>query len=960
MFGQRSNCFPIIDGRNHFWTLKPTHMGRRKRVLDDNDSDSSVGSDGGDVDMDMDQDTRDERALFEDPYQRKRKRRNGKKDALYGVFASDSDEDDPRSRGGKASKRSDWAKAPAFVSGDQKVDISDEMDVDNVQNSEGEGDDNRVQDEDSDTSEPSRPPSPRVIEEEEEEDDPPPNGLGSGGIGFSSGLGASPSFSNAGIGARPVLTEDLPTSFGNSRTSSFIRETVPTPPASLSSTEKAHFSKISGSFGSRMLEKMGWTMGTGLGVTGAGIVTPVESKLRPQRAGIAFRGFKEKTEQSKAEARRRGEAVSDDEDAKSGRARKKAQQVKEQRSDAWKKPKKVKTKLEHKTYEEIIAAAGPEAPTSGLGQIIDATGAVPREVSSLADVSLHSWTPSSDPTRIPEIRHNIRLIAESCKTDLDGLAREGKALHERRTVLDREDARLRKKVEDEAQLIARLQQIQVVANEINAKAKELAIASQVSLDPLSPLFYTLSSQYAVEVDRYRLDEIAVAAIAPLVRRLVNEWSPMESPSAFIATFRNWRALLKVRGEEQPPDNQVDIFGTRTLAASAPAIEKPMTPFESLLWNVWLPKVRTAINNEWDAHNPDPAVKLYEAWSTFLPPFIRDNLMDQLILPKVQKAVSDWNPKNDEVSLQAIVFPWLPHVGLRLEDLLGDARRKVKSLLRSWIAGDEIPRDLKAWKDVSTHLAKRPEDANISTQTFDKGEWDKVILKYVVPKLGALLRKDFRVNPRNQIMEPILQVFQWFELIRPSVFSQILETEFFPKWLDVLHFWLTQPNVSPGEVAEWYEFWKEKTFPEPIRMLPGVTRGFTTGLQLMFKATELGPNGVSQLPRPEFRPEQPASSGKTAALKAAPARPPARVQEITFRSIVEEVAADNNLLFMPSGKAHEKSRMPLFRVTPHVDGKGGLLVYILDDAVWASQTGLGGPEQDYRAISLEDMVSRATS
>jgi len=126
----------------------------------------------------------------------------------------------------------------------------------------------------------------------------------------------------------------------------------------------------------------------------------------------------------------------------------------------------------------------------------------------------------------------------------------------------------------------------------------------------------------------------------------------------------------------------------------------MTPFESLLWNVWLPKVRSSVNNEWDPTEPQPAVKLYEAWSTFLPPFIRDNLLDQLILPKVQKAVAEWKPKQSTVSLQMIVFPWLPHVGLRLEDVVGDARRKMKSLLRAWTVGDPVPKDLVAWRDVS--------------------------------------------------------------------------------------------------------------------------------------------------------------------------------------------------------------------------------------------------------------------
>lgn len=291
---------------------------------------------------------------------------------------------------------------------------------------------------------------------------------------------------------------------------------------------------------------------------------------------------------------------------------------------------------------------------------------------------------------------------------------------------------MRKKINDEAErkssapnlvdilksslVIARLQKVQIVANDINAKAKELASVYEVSLEPFSPLFYTLVDQFSREYERYRLDEIVVAAIAPLVRRMVANWNPLEDPSAFVSTFRTWRRALRVNTSEEKPQTQVDVYGSKTILATPIEVyvfnyfllifsnichsEKPMTPFESLLWNVWLPKVRTSINNDWSPDTPQPAVKLYEAWSTFLPPFIRDNLLDQLILPKVQKAVADWNPKRESVPLQAIVFPWLPHVGLRLEDVVSDARRKVKSLLRSWIVGDKMPTDLVAWKDVS--------------------------------------------------------------------------------------------------------------------------------------------------------------------------------------------------------------------------------------------------------------------
>jgi len=92
-----------------------------------------------------------------------------------------------------------------------------------------------------------------------------------------------------------------------------------------------------------MLEKVHWTAGTGLGVKGAGIVTPVESKLHPQKMGIAFKGFKEKTEQSKRKAKRRGENISDKENEKTKKMGRKVREAEQKRSNIWKKPKKVRT-----------------------------------------------------------------------------------------------------------------------------------------------------------------------------------------------------------------------------------------------------------------------------------------------------------------------------------------------------------------------------------------------------------------------------------------------------------------------------------------------------------------------------------------------------------------------------------------------------------------------------------------
>jgi tuftelin-interacting protein 11 len=73
--------------------------------------------------------------------------------------------------------------------------------------------------------------------------------------------------------------------------------------------------------------------------------------------------------------------------------------------------------------------------------------------------------------------------------------------------------------------------------------------------------------------------------------------------------------------------------------------------------------------------------------------------------------------------------------------------------------------------------------------YSSSEWDKLVLQYVVPKLGVCLREDFVINPRKQDLVPLEDwVLPWHALL--------------PKWLDILYVWLVQPAYKPDEVANW--------------------------------------------------------------------------------------------------------------------------------------------------------------
>ena len=96
----------------------------------------------------------------------------------------------------------------------------------------------------------------------------------------------------------------------------------------------------------------------------------------------------------------------------------------------------------------------------------------------------------------------------------------------------------------------------------------------------------------MELEKYGLEEVLVAAVAPVVRRKVAGWDPLKEPREFISVFSEWRKALRVRGEEEEgkEETQVDVYGGQRMDIPPPPEEYvPADPFRLLLINVtdWL-------------------------------------------------------------------------------------------------------------------------------------------------------------------------------------------------------------------------------------------------------------------------------------------------------------------------------------------------------------------------------------
>ena len=119
-----------------------------------------------------------------------------------------------------------------------------------------------------------------------------------------------------------------------------------------------------------------------------------------------------------------------------------------------------------------------------------------------------------------------------------------------------------------------------------------------------------------------------------------------------------------------------------------------------------------------------AVALLKAWLDLILPFIQGNILNQLVFPKVQRAMSDWKPRLASAlsgSLCGIVFAWLPFVVLWTEELLRDAQRRVRSLFKGVEISKDVPADLLLLKSLrpsqQTNSARARLDSSKLTNTL---------------------------------------------------------------------------------------------------------------------------------------------------------------------------------------------------------------------------------------------------
>lgn len=830
------------------------------------------------------------------PRKRRRTGRDAKESAAMGIFGSESEDEVPGRRWKKKTLR---GKGMAFVSTGQ-TNLDDE-DEDEEEEEEAEEED--------------------VDMEEEEEAAPRGLGFGARGLGFQSpaptkdspktgtplGRGFVPSSA-----AVPILQNDdeeistprivRPSAFSTPVSSKgAVGKNAPPGGAPINA----------GSFAARMMAKMGYKEGHGLGKEGTGRSGVIEVVQRPQ--GVGLGAVKEKSrqeiEEEKRQAKIRGEKYEDsDEERKKKRRKPKTSGTDSGGLSGMSTPRRA-PKPKFRTLEEVQRAApGLEIPDV-FAPILDMSGPGQRLLTSTSGL----LTPTAGKERTESVEQiENKKLARRAQNELSAHVEEWRNLDERKAYVGMEILQEQQGIDE---LQAELDQFKIFVD----TAQEILQASKDGQwDPIIESLIKADDLQVSDVNG-ELSDTAVAAVHPFLVRATEGWQPLEDPklNGLVPQLHKIRHMLGVTSNRDISKNK-NLNGLHRKT-------KATTVYESMIYKVIFPKIVSAINQTWNVHHPASLLTLLESWDCLFPSFIRSILYDQAIVAKLNEGVSSWNPrKRRSHELPHLwLFPWLQYLPAHHADpksstgLVSDIKRKFRHLVDSWDFHKGVVPGLKQWREV---LCPTP----------GNNHWTPLIMNHVLPSMARFVKnpKNFVVDPNDQApyMSALQGVFAWEEILKAKVVGQVIVETVFPMWHSVLHQWLTE--VGPNEeIGQWFEWWRDSVFPPDIKKLPSVEAEFTRGHEMIIAALDLG-SKVSTLPLPS----KPHTTSRRAS--PVPAAQPVKVEvqeEQTFRQKLEDWCIENDLQFLAEKKVlHDKG--PLYRITAAGNGKNGALAFFRGDGL----------------------------
>ncbi|VDD90514.1 unnamed protein product [Enterobius vermicularis] len=659
----------------------------------------------------------------------------------------------------------------------------------------------------------------------------------------------------------------------------------------------------------KMMTNMGFVPGQGLGAKKQGIIEPVQAVVRPGRAAVGAYG-------KEAKGPKYGESAADTQKRLENEDGNKAPKKGSSRRDNWKKSDVAKPPAyQYKTIDEVISEGGvtkKRLESFGTGvKVIDMTGKEQKVYSGYDAFAAKTRAVAEAEDEhlafdIPELGYNISMLLEFTEDTIRRSDRQLKFLKDQTISMENDCKELTSTLNKERAEQNRMKEVLSLLE----KFSEQLDCEELTLEKCRGLFNKMQKDYFEEYRLFGLDAVAVTSVLPLIRNYFSSWDPLDQNQVDYgySLILEWKKIL---------DSEENSMFSKTKSL------ENLRPFERLLWDGWMPSMRKA-TLKWSPRDDTLSIlRVVEKWLPLLPVWMRENLLEQVVIPRIASQVDEWNPMVDHIPIHTWLHPWLDVMGDRLQPVFSPIRQKLAKALSKWIPTDYSAISiLRPWK-----------------QCFEPATMSAFLAMNIVPKLEKALW-DMDYDPtKNSRYEEFYATLMWIELLGLETVASILVKSFFPKWYETLCMWLDAPRVVMSEVAIWYNEWKAR-FPVELSSLHIIREQLMRALMAMNQAQQ----GIRVSRQPPPPPPPPMESIPGVLNPPPPPRMPPPISSLSFKDFVELKARESGILYAPQPDRYREGRPVYFF--------GNASIYIDRNVIFYYR-----PEtQHWEPISLDYLMS----
>ncbi|KAJ1719813.1 hypothetical protein LPJ53_005481 [Coemansia erecta] len=452
------------------------------------------------------------------------------------------------------------------------------------------------------------------------------------------------------------------------------------------------------------------------------------------------------------------------------------------------------------------------------------------EVSSLSELASQR-IPDSEKDKLAS---DVRLGLDLAFARIEDHKRERAVEETKQTMLTREIQLLKLSTEKHRTRIECLKSVQQSIDTASAISSDINIVSSKNAKTdLYPLYNAYADMHkAAKQAEARCDfdvwtdlQLERAVTTTLHRHflhLFQTWRPADHPHLLDEILAPLRIYVK----------------THDVVANV----EQLYPFESLLGQTLVPRLKQFVFTEWDPMSdvmtllldPLPPVvvaMISDEIGSVLRRFV-DGVNPRAIMAEYKHAMASTSkltgtktvppPSSylDPLRLDRAVLPWLPFIYDRSE-LTSDVRRKVCAVLNSWIPSKESNPDIMMLVSPWLELLHGKELRKLSSK--------------VIERLELMLRSEPAFGAQGQSLWSFEVLVKWHTYLPFTDWFSLVKGQVLPKFVAHLRQWLEDPGASYAEIADWYWQWRQ-LYPATIFEQEAVQAEFRKPLIYMAIAT----------------------------------------------------------------------------------------------------------------------------